>query len=408
MSWREELAKVPGLVPLARLARRASVREQPASPPIVVAAELTTNPLPDHPNRPVLPERAARLPLTPEQYDRLEQAAVEEQPIPSLMAFRPLTFQAHGYPVHIASVRELQRYVDHNFEAELPALFQPGAIFPPVGYINRFTHDESDLLAAIRARVCATTRQHVGRAIRPIGNLLVQTGPFRAIHHLAHRFARPRLSVFEVGPGMGYLGAMLAVAGHGYVSYDVTQSLYLWQSLLLDALAGDEFVEMAALRDPPAARVAHMPWWHYCRLVHACPVRADIVYSNSNLGEMSNLALRYVLQISRDMLSDSEIGVFMYFTTGMTAQNSRAAIAAALEEFGFRQILAQPFHAYIHGKRDATRIAQAFAGGIPYYNPSGRGGALDANAVMALRRAEAPIDVPLAEWRFGWRPPYID
>ncbi len=62
----------------------------------------------------------------------------------------------------------------------------------------------------MREQVSIATRQQFGRGIRPIGNLLVQTGPFRVMHHLAHTFAQPRLSVFEVGPGMGYLGAMLA------------------------------------------------------------------------------------------------------------------------------------------------------------------------------------------------------
>lgn len=410
MSWRGELAKIPGLVPLVQLVKQSAARKEEIvpPPPIVAAAELTTNPLPGNPRRPTEPERSARLPLTPDQYDRLEQTALEDQSIPALMAFRPATFQLHGYPAHISSMRELQRYVDHNFEPELPAFFQAGATFPPIGYVNRFTQDESDLLNAVREQVSIATRQQFGRGIRPIGNLLVQTGPFRVMHHLAHTFAQPRLSVFEVGPGMGYLGAMLASTGHQYMSYDVTQALYLWQSFLLDALAGDEFVELATAPGAEAARVAHMPWWQYSKLVHNCPVRADVVYSNSNLGEMTDLALRHVLQISRDMLAGSDIGLFVYFSTGMTAQNSRETIVATLGEFGFQRIMEHPFNAFVVGTRNAARIAGAFAGGIPFYNPSGRGGALAANAVMALKRDEAPLDVALAEWRFGWRPPYVD
>lgn len=369
---------------------------------------LITNPLPGCNHQPIISALDTAPSISPELYDRHEQAAIADQSIPSLMAYRPVTFQAHGYPVHIASPRELQRYVDHNFEAELPGLFKPNAIFPPVGYINRFTHDENDLINAIRERVCFATRQYFGRGIRPIGNLLVQTGPFRMMHHLAHFHGRSRISVFEVGPGMGYLGALLAATGHEYRSMDVTQSLYIWQSLLLQALAGDDFVEQVGNDRDRVARVAHIPWWQYIDFLHDCPLRTDIVYSNSNLGEMSNLALRHVLHISREMLSNSEIGLFAYFSTGMTEQNSREVINASLDEFGFRQIMDHPFCAFIQKGRDGKRIQEAFAEGVPHYNPTGRGGALDANSVMALRRDEAPIDVALTAWRYGWRPPYVD
>jgi len=372
---------------------------------------LTTNPLPGSHGRPSVSKRPPRLPLSPASYDDHEQRALEELPIPALMGFRPITFQMFGYPVAIRTERELLRFVDHNYERELPSLFVADAVFPPVGYVNRFTQDEKELLDAVRDRVAEATLQVLGRAIRPVGNLLVQTGPYRAMHHLAHLFGRPSLSVFEVGPGMGYLGGLLAATGHRYMSYDVTQSLYLWQSFLLDALAGDEFTELAALSPAPAqapSRVSHLAWWQYCDFARDTALRADVVYSNSNLGEMSNLSLRHVARTSRDMLSDSAIGAFVYFSTGNPVQNSRETIDATLGEFGFRQVLREPFNAFVLADRDATRIVEGFAGGIPYYNPSGRGGAFDANTVMALKRAEAPLDLPWTERSFGWRPPYVD
>lgn len=349
--------------------------------------------------------------LTPARYDALEQRGVEELPIPVLMAFKPVTFERHSYPTRIDTMRAVLRYADHNSEAEVPGLFEPGATFAPVGYVNRFTADERALLATLRERVAAALLADFGRAIKPVTNLLVQIGPFRVMSQIARAYRRQPLSLFEVGPGAAYIGAMMAVAGHRYMAYDITQSLYLWQHYLLQAVAGGDFAETAGQDEfapPRDARIVHLPWWQYVRFLQRCPVRADVVYSNSNLGEMSPLALKHVLHISRRMLEGSPVGVFAYFSTGMTAQSSPEQIAAAFAEAGFVPALQEPFIAYVPEGRDPAPIRDAFAGGIPFYDPTGRGGEFDANAVMALKRSEAPLDVDLAAWNYGWQPPYSD
>ncbi len=356
-------------------------------------------------------EEADARDLTPARYDALERRGVEELPIPVLMAFQPVTFERHSYPTRIDTMRAVLRYADHNSEAEVPGLFEPGATFAPVGYVNRFTADERALLATLRQRVASALLADFGRAIKPVTNLLVQIGPFRVMSQIAKAYRRTPLSLFEVGPGAAYIGAMMAVAGHRYMAYDITQSLYLWQHYLLQAVAGGDFAETAAQSEfAPSrdARIVHLPWWQYVRFLQRCPVRADVVYSNSNLGEMSPLALKHVLHISRRMLEGSPVGVFAYFSTGMTAQNSPEQIAAAFAQAGFVQAMQEPFIAYVPEGRDPAPIRDAFAAGIPFYDPSGRGGDFDANAVMALKRSEAPLDVDLAAWNYGWKPPYTD
>src|SRR5207244_3430971 len=145
-------------------------------------------------------------------YDETEHCGMIGRSVSELMAFRPVTVAQVGYPTSVSLEEELARYVDHNFEPEVPRLFDPGAEFPPIGYVNAFTPDEKKLLDSIRDAVAGMSLRRFGRAIRPISNLMVQMGPFRAIAHEARKSGMKQLTVFEVGPGLAYLGALIAQA----------------------------------------------------------------------------------------------------------------------------------------------------------------------------------------------------
>lgn len=352
--------------------------------------------------------------LMVDDYDDAEKRAIVDLSVPHLMAFTPVSYQMVGWPHRIQNQRELARFADHNFEAEIAGLFQPGAKFDPVGYRNSFSQDETELIANVRDKVRKFTTDWFGRRVAPISNILVQMGPFRMMEQFKRRFEKPNLSVFEVGPGAGYLGAFLSVTGHRYGSYDIAQSYYLWQSCLMQATGGEDFKEFATIDGAPTsgaidqARVAHIPWWHYASFLGATPVKADIVYSNSNLSEMSRVSLRMVLQISRMMLQDSDIGVFTFFSKGMPAQTPHEQMDAEFEMFGYHKVFEAPFYAYTTKPDQIERIRAAFANGIEDYDPSGRGGSYSANEATALQRNEAPLDCQLTQWYHGWQPPFVD
>src|SRR5262245_35179944 len=80
--------------------------------------------------------------LSVQHYDAAEARALVDVSIPAMMAFRPVTFHQVGWPTRVTVEAELARYVDHNFEAEVPSLFKPNAKFAPIGYRNAFTLDE--------------------------------------------------------------------------------------------------------------------------------------------------------------------------------------------------------------------------------------------------------------------------
>jgi hypothetical protein len=362
------------------------------------------------------PRRGAPRPtLTVERYDAAEALALAGLSIPHLMAFRPVAFESVGWPTKVRHDNELLRYVDHNFEGEVPSLYKPGAAFSPIGYRNEFTLDELSLISAVRDRVADLTENQFGRRTRPMTNLLVQTGPFRVMQQLASAPGQKQLTVFEVGPGAGYLGAMLAQAGHRYLSYDVAQSLYIWQSRLLQAVADSDFIELAGMeatvtetRETSEARVVHLPWWMYVRLLTGTSLRADVVYSNSNLSEMTNLALRHVLQISRHMLADSRCGLFCFFSKGMPSQTPHDQIDSVFGEYGYYKVFDKPFYAFVTNRTAVAPLKTLFAHGIRPHNPSGRKETVDAATMVSVRRAEAPLDLDLTVWRHGWRPPLLD
>lgn len=352
--------------------------------------------------------------LSAKQYDDAETAAMAFISIPQMMAFRPVAFQSVGWPIHVSTEPELLRYVDHNFEGEVAALFKPRAEFAPIGYRNAFTLDEKEIIASIRDRVADLTERSFGRRIKPVTNLLVQLGPFRMVRQLSALTKDGNASVFEVGPGAGYLGALLALAGHRYMSYDVAQSLYLWQNRLLAATSSSDFCETATLDQKSAlaalerARVGHLPWWQYASLLGGTSIRADVVYSNSNLSEMTNLSLRHVLQISRYMLADSEIGMFCFFSKGMPSQTPHELLDNEFKLFGYHKVFENPFYAYTLNAQQALRIKKVFEGGLKPYNPSGREAVLEAKDVVPIHRAEAPLDIQLTQWFHGWEPPFVD
>lgn len=345
--------------------------------------------------------------VTVADYQKAEKHSLRLLSIPALMAFQPASFQSVGWPTQVSYDEELVRYVDHNFEAEVPALYEDGAKFTPIGFENAFTPKEAELLEALRDLVASLTKHRFGRSVRPMSNLMVQIGPFRCIEALSAQYGR-KLAIFEPGPGAGYLGALLAQKGYTYGSYDVTQSLYLWQSHLLDVATAGKFVELAKtdeLTGIDRTSVLHMPWWMFALQLGATPLRYDLVYSNSNLGEMTPVALRQLILYSKLLLDDSEVGAFAFFSAGMPRYHTLETIDQNLQSHGFVPVMTTPFYCYQLPGRDSAPIRQAFEDGIPFIGGQLKDANLSANSVFSTPENEEPIDIKLSRWFFEWDAP---
>jgi hypothetical protein len=257
--------------------------------------------------------------LTTESYDLAENDALTRAPNRVIEAVLPGTFAIRGYPVRVTTDDALWRYVDVMHELGEKADYTEG--------LGGFTRDEFDLFKRISETVAEMTEARFGRRILPKGGLVRAFVAFRHIRFLSDP---AETAVFEIGPGSGYLGALLALDGYRYAATEITQGFYLAQSALWHHLFGDRFVELAT--DPrdlkdfqslDAGAVMHVPWWKYY-VVDADDVRlsVDVVTANHTLCEMQPTAFRYALRLSIDAL-DSAPGLRYFFTEGPGADELR-------------------------------------------------------------------------------------
>lgn len=350
--------------------------------------------------------------LSPAAYDRFEVDGGRYLPIQFIRAFRPLTFEQTGFPTRISDTAEILRYADWNVEGSIPRLFERGATYRHICYVNAFTSDEWAIMAALTRSVARLTAKRCGRAVRPLTTAMMALTPFRIIQQVAAASGGGPMTVFEVGPGMAYLGPLLASKGHRYRCFDVTQAFCLWQHHMLRWTAGHHFAEMTG--QPPGEPipddklVVNLPWWTYPRFLEQSPIRADFVYSNANLGEMTADARRCVLEVSLAMLRDSPLGLFFYIGPGQLAQCTQDQLNAEIQARGFNRVEGLPFTGWVARKDQAQRIAAMFSGGIRHYDPSHRPELYPADVVMRIPRNEAPLDIAYTRWAFGWEPPYLD
>ena len=181
------------------------------------------------------------------KYKTNKLKAIRQIPTGIESAFQPTTFIKFGYPTEIYSLKELQRFVDHNSEIETPLLYQSNAEFKESGYINKFSHQEKLMSDALREKISQENKKIFGRPIKPLTSLIIQFAPFRIIQSIAKFFSINNIKVFEIGPGLGYLGALCSFQKLiTYYSFDITTSLYLWQNYLFKTFSNcNEFVDLA-------------------------------------------------------------------------------------------------------------------------------------------------------------------
>ena len=177
---------------------------------------------------------------------------------------------------------------------------------------------------------------------------------------------------------------MLALDGHRYISYDVTQATYIWQSQLFRHFLGEEFLETATLPAPEfSARAVHLPWWQLTSLYKNCPIEADLILSNANLAEMHPLSLKYLLRLGREILLESDIGMLIFASVGGPHMNSYYSVQKELNSAGFKPVLSEKVFAYVLRERDVpTEFMESLEERIPFFDPSLRGGQLAPDEVV--------------------------
>lgn len=244
-------------------------------------------------------------------YDDAEKRALTRVSYPAIRSFRPSGFQSVSFPTNVTDELELARYVDIMSE-----------VAPMQRYLfdDVYSRHEAAAIDDVATQVLAFTAQRFGRATHPFMSLMTATDMYRLIWFLRETVGRENLRVLEIGPGAGYLGALLIRDGFDYTSCDNTQALYLWQTRLFHLLSKGDFDDWARHETAPEARSAAattIPWWHFAEMHGRSPLAFDIIVCNRAMGEMDPWAVWYIAKMARRMLAQSEVGAFLFTDVGV-------------------------------------------------------------------------------------------
>lgn len=346
--------------------------------------------------------------LPVESYDAAEQEGKVALSFTEIMSFSPRTFSQFGFPDRVREERELARYADWNRDLGNQEYFKPGQFLKGPSVQTDYTLDEVEAMNRLRDQVVEVTEKRIGRAVRPLCGPFAQLGLFRILNALQQFYELPRLSVFEVGPGTGYLGGLLLNQGHSYASMDNAQALYLFQNRLFSHIAAGERAEWghpdcAGYRK--VARSTSIPWWEFVRLPQHCPFNVDVFVSNTNLCEMTVDAMRFVIRVAHRMLTESKLGMFLFTNIGHPAQSTYDTVHAEFERIGYSRVFQRQFYGYVPKGRLPPAAAVALERQIPLYNPSNRPERLSGGETTYLPDDQRPLDLDVTKFLEGWDPP---
>lgn len=266
--------------------------------------------------------------LTPKIYDEQELLALQTAPNRLIECVAPVAFSHVGYPTSVHDVASLHRYAEVMHELrmqQITDLLHGG-----------LSQDEASAYRSIAGTVATMTDRLYGRKRLARASLL---DGMHIKRHIDYLYPDRRPAVLEIGPGSGYLGALLSLAGHRYVATDISQAFYLYHSHLLHEISPTDFDERA-LRStehgPEALRVTHLPWWHFYRMDGAPQIEAEVVTANHCLCEMHPNAATYVLRLVACLLRKTPTGALVIFSLGSQILRTASDLLATAHGCGLR------------------------------------------------------------------------
>jgi SAM-dependent methyltransferase len=270
-------------------------------------------------------DRRSPIHLTVEAYDAAEREALIRVPNRLIECCQPMGFSAVGYPVRVSNDRALNRFVEVMHEVRMPQI---------ASHLGRLTQDEIELIRSVASAVAQMTERLYGVRRVPRESLL---DALHICRHITYLHPGQKRSVLEIGPGSGYVGALLTLLGHPYTGTDITQAFYLYQSHLLAELTKGKFSE-GVLNHSAAqnAGTCHLPWWAFYLPDGNASLSAEIVTCNHALCEMHPHARSYVLKITADLLKKTPDGALIFFSFGSPVTNPIRDVVRTAIKSGLR------------------------------------------------------------------------
>lgn len=236
-------------------------------------------------------------------YDIAEWYALGRLSNRAIEAASTVAFDHTGYPTRVRSENELWRYAD---------VMQDGRARASFDQLGGLTEHEFKLLRRVTDRAAAVTALRCGKRIVPKDAPMRAVMAYREITAFYPSEYQQRPNIFEIGPGSGYLGAMLDLDDYDYRSIDITQAFHLWQRLLV----GDR----------------QMPWWDWMD-IERLDFPVDVITVNHALNEMQPRALQYLIVRAERMLGNR--GALFVESWGAEYHRSTAQTASLFDKRGW-------------------------------------------------------------------------
>lgn len=199
--------------------------------------------------------------ISPQDYDAAEAAALAAMAPEMRAIWQPVAFEHVQHPTRVSTLAELVPFVDAMHQGEQ-------RIWDNLG--GGLTTYEASILREVLTDARRASSLHLGQEVSPRDALLQAVIPLRAIRRLCSLPCH----VLELGPGSGYLSAMLRKSGFSYEPFEITQAFALWQRLLLGT--------------------ATLFWWD--QLDAGTMWKPDLAVACHMLNEMHPQALAFVAQ----------------------------------------------------------------------------------------------------------------
>lgn len=266
------------------------------------------------------------------EYDLAEQEAISELPNRIVEAYEPVIFHKLGYPSRVRYESELFKYIDVMHELRFEEVF--------ADILGGLTENEFELLQRLTELVCRFSESRFGRKALARSSVLLSLNVLR---HIRYLFGEARPRVFEIGPGSGYLGAMLMLEGYPYAATDVSQVFYLYQNHFWNFVSDGKVLELVrdnisheSLAEPPPGGVVHVPWWEFVRLRPESVPQFDVVTCNHTLCEMHPDSLGFAVMIAQASLHAKEsLKAFLFEGWGYDGRYLHASVTRRFYRSGF-------------------------------------------------------------------------
>lgn len=266
-------------------------------------------------------------------YDHAEAQARETCPNRVIEAGQSEAFAKLGYPTRIVDEAALWRYADVMQERRFEGDYRIT--------LGGLTRSEFDLFKDVGCRTFDLVKKATGHNIFPKSALLRSFLSFRHLRYLLP----PGALVVEIGPGCGYLGALLVHAGYRYAATDVAQAFYIFQNRLWSHLFPNKLRELAdggdiAMLADPDATVVHLPWWIFfgCDPPHLGR-SVDAVVANHALCEMHHHSMLFTIAFGRAVLrTPPEQGIFFVEGRGQDLSNKAALLPREFLRRGYARV----------------------------------------------------------------------